>query len=462
LADVPTPLEQPEGAFEITVQPYMAKYHQWAFRAELRNALHIPALESGEMVAQIRVHYGGTDSDHRVYRDARSNFWQMTLTGSLRRWFDDHLTVGDRFFAEVIPAADDGADSLRVSVPTIVTRQAPLANYAVVAVRPDWTDHRGLLGFFNPLTSSYTVTSFLQLLLDAQHEWGQARTDARPPDAFFAILDEMNLARVEHYFSDFLSALESGEPLELHQDPSIEAGENEENVAVPRRLVIPPNLFFTGTVNIDETTYMFSPKVLDRAFTLELNQVDLPGYRDRVTLSEDEPSAPLALSVFPETLRMDHLPGAADWEAFKALDGGSLHALLLDLHEMLAVDHRHFGYRVANEIARFVTLAGVQARQSPEVLWSALDLAILQKVLPKFYGTQQELEPPLEALFAFALLGKKDGAGDMRAWTFSGIRIQLKEPVANPGVDPILPRTATKVWRMLWRLERQGFTSFIE
>jgi 5-methylcytosine-specific restriction enzyme B len=79
----------------------------------------------------------------------------------------------------------------------------------------------------------------------------------------------MNLARVEHYFSDFLSAMESGEEIHLHDDPQVEEEED-----IPRRIAIPKNVFVIGTVNVDETTYMFSPKVLDRAFVLEFNDVD--------------------------------------------------------------------------------------------------------------------------------------------------------------------------------------------
>ena len=84
----------------------------------------------------------------------------------------------------------------------------------------------------------------------------------------FLILDEMNLSHVERYFADMLSAIESGEPLHLHSEagtvghPALPSG-------VPRELSLPPNLFIVGTVNVDETTYMFSPKVLDRANVLE-------------------------------------------------------------------------------------------------------------------------------------------------------------------------------------------------
>ena len=82
-----------------------------------------------------------------------------------------------------------------------------------------------------------------------------AEDDSENP--YFLILDEMNLSHVERYFADFLSAIESGEEIPLY-------GNND-------KLTLPDNLFIIGTVNVDETTYMFSPKVLDRANTIEFD-----------------------------------------------------------------------------------------------------------------------------------------------------------------------------------------------
>ena len=123
-----------------------------------------------------------------------------------------------------------------------------------------------------------STTRSLKLLLRARAEEKKAEAAGEKPHPFFVILDEMNLARVEHYFSDFLSAQESGEDIPLHENEAIESGESESGPQVPRQLKVPGNVLFTGTVNVDETTYMFSPKVLDRAFTIEFDQVDLKGF----------------------------------------------------------------------------------------------------------------------------------------------------------------------------------------
>ncbi len=356
-----------------------------------------------------------------------------------------------------------------------------LDNLLVTAVRPDWTDNRGLLGYYNPLTADYAATPFLRLLLRAHEEEQAARSAGRPPRPFFVLLDEMNLARVEHYFSDFLSALESEEPLELHDDERIAQGEGGEATPVPRRLPIPGNLFFTGTVNVDETTYMFSPKVLDRAFTIEFNRVDLRAFGAATGDGSDgageggvaggtiaTPASPLELGRFPGTLVYERPPQMTDWDAFGALAGGEPLRMVVALHELLAEDGRHFGYRVANEIARFVVLAGEQAGDDPDTLRAALDLAILQKVLPKFHGTQQQLEAALAALFDFAVHGRRRDRPDTAdsiasSWRAGRDGLVSTIPASDgPAPSPVLPRTAAKLWGMLKRLRQQGFASFIE
>src|SRR5439155_177966 len=88
--------------------------------------------------------------------------------------------------------------------------------------------------------------------------------DARdhPETPHILVLDEMNLSHVERYFADILSAMESGEEITLHSD-------GQARSPVPERVRWPKNVYVVGTVNVDETTYMFSPKVLDRANVVE-------------------------------------------------------------------------------------------------------------------------------------------------------------------------------------------------
>ncbi|MCP3143104.1 McrB family protein [Pyxidicoccus xibeiensis] len=208
----------------------------------------------------------------------------------------------------------------------------PRDHMALVPVSPDWSDPAGLLGYYNPLHEdpTYQSEAATRLLIAA------SRDPSRP---YFLLLDEMNLARVERYFAPLLSAMESGEDLVLHA--------NDEDVnGVPPRLRWPRNLFIAGTVNMDETTYPFSDKVLDRAFTLEFWEVNLPDFFKRQTKRNEEAEQ-----------------------------------VLLTLNELLRPIRRHFGYRTAGEVLAFVgtSVSGV----SPSAL---LDQALFSKVLPRLRG----------------------------------------------------------------------------
>ena len=128
----------------------------------------------------------------------------------------------------------------------------------IVPVGADWTNRDPLLGYPNALEAARYFkpeNKALMLLIEA----GKSENSAKP---YFLILDEMNLSHVERYFADFLSAMESEGAISLH------SGEMDWD-GVPSGIKLPKNLFIIGTVNVDETTYMFSPKVLDRANVIE-------------------------------------------------------------------------------------------------------------------------------------------------------------------------------------------------
>lgn len=121
------------------------------------------------------------------------------------------------------------------------------SQYCIVPVGADWSNREPLLGFPNALNSEEYVkpdNCALQLIIAAERH---------PEKPYFLILDEMNLSHVERYFADFLSVLESGDKITLHN------GETEIS-NVPPSVTLPQNLYVIGTVNVDETTYMFSPK----------------------------------------------------------------------------------------------------------------------------------------------------------------------------------------------------------
>ena len=185
-------------------------------------------------------------------------------------------------------------------------------------------------------------TPLLRLLLHATHD----------EEPHFAILDEMNLAKVEYYFSDFLSAMESGTEMVLHSaGDSVFAEIDGEDVNIPERLAVPSNVLFTGTVNVDETTYMFSPKVLDRANVIEFHDVDSGGLRGR---GDEGRHLSHRRSDWPSSAaRVDSCsPPRLSRAAGRRHVRCSLRST-----RVLADYHLHFGYRVANEIGRYVRLA---------------------------------------------------------------------------------------------------------
>ena len=460
-------LQTPSDARAMEVFPYIVHDHRLVLPAAFVATLLLPPIDPVINKGSVEMWYPDGHATLTLSKDLERNRTFMSFSHTpFRKWFDEHLHAGDRFFLEAIESSDGSTSGLRLSLPKTqnVAPQEDRSHYQVTAVRPDWTDNRGLLGYYNPLTNRYAATPFLRLLIDANRAWERATREGTSAQPFFAILDEMNLARVEHYFSDFLSCLESGQPIELHDDPAIEEGENEDAVAVPRRLPIAPNLFFTGTVNVDETTSMFSPKVLDRAFTIELNQVDLAGF-GLAGGAASGGGSPLSLHRFDGTLGEWRKPDTADWQAFGELLDGELRQVVIDLNDLLAGGQRHFGYRVSVEIARFVLLAREQAGEGAEVLWAALDLAILEKVLPKFHGTQGELGEILAAVGHFALTGEPSKAAPvpdtfLHDWALRGGSL-VWAGTSSGAQEPRLPRTAAKVWSMLHRLQEQGFTSFV-
>ncbi len=455
-----------ESGFPIKVRPYMLKHSNVAIPAALTKSVpgfldYFADSNSGDFL----ISYPEGEQKVRFWKPPNANTVFALLSGAVRKWFTNHFKESDEIRLEIEQDPNGDPKVLSLFPSTKAGASTSRATYEVVAVRPDWTDNRGLLGFYNPITRQYSTTPFLRLLLEAEEEYRRASVQRRAPQPYFAILDEMNLARVEHYFSDFLSCLESEERLHLHDDLALESGMSEEGEAIPRRIKIPPNLFFTGTVNVDETTYMFSPKVLDRAFTLELDEVDLVNFRKSGDDVDDRGSnTPLRLGRFDGALVIGRSPSAVDWERFRPLDDGRLYELVIRLNKRLEQDHRHFGYRVATEIARFVNLAAEQAVQNEGLYRSALDVAVLSKVMPKLHGTQQELEELLARLLAFAIDTNssptaKASEGD---WRLDGYTLVPRSEAEGEKPLPELPRTAAKLWRMMRRLRQQGFTSFIE
>jgi hypothetical protein len=310
------------------------------------------------------------------------------------------------------------------------------------AVRPDWTGPEFLFGYedallpVDPATKSrgWHVPRTLEFALDAA---------VRPKELFLLVLDEMNLAHVERYFSDFLSGLESRKPV-LPNLKRSEGGIWRRNDDAPDAIPIPPNLWVVGTVNVDETTYLFSPKVLDRANTFEF-RVTTASLRSDATAPADLEPGPRALQDQLRLLSQDD-----EWHIrhpHPAQD--ELVDELRRLHGLLSISGHEFGHRVFYEALRFAALFASAGDGS---LNMALDRVVLQKVLPRMHGSRRRLEPPLQRLAGFTVFTAADAPED-----------QLVDPLALEAVvQPRLPLSFVKLRRMAERLRADQFASFAE
>ena len=253
-------------------------------------------------------------------------------------------------------------------------------NWVLVPVGADWTDNTKILGFYNPLADEgkgrYEKTEILRLI---------ERANMNRSIPYFIILDEMNLSHVERYFSDFLSHMET------KNIPFILDGCKE-------HVEYPPNLFVVGTVNIDETTYMFSPKVLDRANVIEFKPDESSvlelfinsATTKSVAAANDGTSAAflnLALSVRAGCCNLD------DNTLYSVQD------LFKQVYKITEKYGFEFAYRTVKEIRQYI-VASYEILEDKKSfnLVAAEDEQLLQKILPKIYGNKKEIGQLLEEL----------------------------------------------------------------
>jgi energy-coupling factor transporter ATP-binding protein EcfA2 len=306
------------------------------------------------------------------------------------------------------------------------TDQGRALGYRMIPVRPDWHDVRDLLGFENLLTGKFRPGALLQAMLAAQ---------ADPDRPYFVCLDEMNLARVEHYFADFLSILETARrvPDGGWTTDQVVLAQGREQVEAEglgemvSQMSIPSNLFVVGTVNMDETTYAFSPKVLDRANTVAFDEVDLGVLDSESDVQIDSGQLrDLGLALCDRPYRqLEDIRHRTDVMAWNA----SIEAI----NDILQEENLHFAYRIRDEMLRYMAYAlDLIESLSPDAPsftpQDAFDYQILQKILPRLTGTGDEATDVLDALIKFC-------EGDY-------------------------VRSAQKLGRMKRRLERTGFVSF--
>lgn len=294
-----------------------------------------------------------------------------------------------------------GTENLEKAIQTIeelkkISDKAPLTillpsyngvdSYLIVPVGSNWTDSRHIIGYLNAITGKYTRTPALDLMIEANRN---------PWNPYMLILDEMNLSHVERYFSDIISCMESGEPLILSSDDPNE---------VPRELNLGDNLFIIGTVNMDETTYAFSPKVLDRANVIEFEPASINDIRAMSSYSLD-PSKDVEF--LQDCMKGTECRNMSFKEIMDLLAGSNtkmVEDFVSDLDEIQKIMQRMklpFGFRTIEEVSRFMYVAWIYESKSDFQNWKRyMDAQIVQKILPKIHGNSS-ISVPLKELHAY-------------------------------------------------------------
>lgn len=316
--------------------------------------------------------------------------------------FNYHICLKTRPFVILAGLSGTGKSKLSQLYAEAIGHTVSEGRYLRLAVRPSWNDDRYLLGYFNTISNDYVTEPALDFILDAE-------ADRR--NLYFFCLDEMNLAHVEYYFSQFLSAMEEEYPADrriILYGRSLEKrlASQSSRPGINRTVFLPTNLLFTGTINVDETTQPISDKVIDRANTIEFFQVALDKIPDKQPLPEPlDISADLWYSYTnprPDTTYREHV---------------------IQISQILNDGQLGLGYRVVREIERY--LANSHGLLEPDV---AFDLQIKQRVLPRIRGAMP-IRDMLRRLQAYV---------EQNGWSRSGERLKEMES----------------------RLKRDGYTSF--
>jgi 5-methylcytosine-specific restriction enzyme B len=322
------------------------------------------------------------------------------------------------------------------------------SQYEIIPVGSDWTNREPLLGYPNALNKHEYVTpenGVLDLMIRAKNNLENESEVTKP---YFLILDEMNLSHVERYFADFLSAMESSESIPLHKI----IFDNEDVGKIPMNIALPKNFFIIGTVNIDETTYMFSPKVLDRANTIEfrLKEEDLISYINNNSSLDMNALASKGTNMSKSFIELSMLKTGKNLL--------NVEEEILQFFTELKKSGAEFGYRTANEIGRLMKMLEILGVPSDDLL----DIAIMQKLLPKLHGSRNKLTSSLTTLAKFCVDGAVNnyhGKDDeFRKHYFIGI-----ENISSDQLSKIKYKLSfEKISRMYRNAIDNGFTSYAE
>ena len=255
----------------------------------------------------------------------------------------------------------------KTSLPKIFS-EAIFGNCDIIEVESSWRDKNELLGYFNEFSRTYTPKKFTQALYKAK---------LNPERITLIVLDEMNLSRIEYYFSDFLSLMENEEGRREIKLLNVGLFRSDEEGFYPymgledgHTIKIPNNVWFIGTANRDESTFEISDKVYDRAHTMNFNK------RAQKVTSFGAPIPQRYVS--PEAF-LGLLEEAKGRPGFDVSNS----ALIKEVEELLAPYNISFGNRIANQMETFVSIYCACFEPSEAVKNDAIEKILLSKVVSK-------------------------------------------------------------------------------
>lgn len=357
------------------------------------------------------------------------------------------------------------------------------ANFELIQVKPNWHNSMDVIGYLSNIPSPhYVFTPFIEFIVKAwQH----------PEVPFFLCLDEMNLAPVEEYFAEFLSAIESRsfEGEEYLTDPIIKpfnsfgeyvaktmvntlfpnftAGDTESAITKvikhfrTKGLTLPKNLIVIGTVNMDETTFSFSRKVLDRAMSIEMNEVNYDSFltdttdddlKTIVKAFEENEDADLNVLLVDRHIEAREIIDDLGDDARFAID------YLKRINALLEGTPFKLGYRAANEALIYLQ-ASYEFGQTDRI--AALDNFTLMKILSRIEGDETKLKITTSEADKERIAKAEVNVDEAKQYGDLNILTALRHIITNQlGEQDKQLHSVKKIDSMLSQLKRDHFVSF--
>lgn len=356
------------------------------------------------------------------------------------------------------------------------------ANFELIQVKPNWHNSMDVIGYLSNIPSPhYVFTPFIEFIVKAwQH----------PEVPFFLCLDEMNLAPVEEYFAEFLSAIESrsfeGEeyltgPIikpfnSFGEDvaktmvntlfPNFTAGDTESAITKvikhfrTKGLTLPKNLIVIGTVNMDETTFSFSRKVLDRAMSVEMNEVNYDSFLTDTT-DDDLKAIVKAFEQNDEadlnTLLVDRHIEAREITDDLGDDAKFTIDYLKRINVLLEGTPFKLGYRAANEALIYLQ-ASYELGQTDRI--AALDNFTLMKILSRIEGDETKLKITDSEADKERITKAEVNVDEAKQYGDLNILTALRQIITNQLGEQDKLQSVKKIDSMLSQLKRDHFVSF--